>query len=116
MKAIAIRLGVNAVALWVAASLIDGITLSSSIGTILIVAAIFGLVNAFLKPIATLFALPLIIITLGLFTLIVNAVMLLITDALNGGLEVEGFGSAVLGALVISVVSWGLSVAIPDDD
>ncbi len=111
-----LRVLVNAVALWVAAALFSGITLSSRFVTILIVAAIFGLVNAFLKPIATLLTVPLTILTLGLFTLVVNAVMLQITDALTSGLEVTGFWTSVGGGLVISIVSWALSTFVPDED
>ncbi len=111
-----IRIGVNSVALWAAASLIDGIDLSDDLLSVVFVAAIFGLVNAFLKPIAMLLSLPLLILTLGLFTVVVNAVMLVITDSLSGGLSVDGFGPAVLGALVISFVSWALSSFLPGDD
>ena len=114
MKRIVIRVAVNAVALWVAAALISGISLEKGFWKVVLVAAIFGLVNAFLRPIAKLFSLPLIILTLGLFILVINAVMLLITDWLTASLEVENFGSALLGALVISLVSWGLSVFVPD--
>lgn len=114
MISIAIRVVVNALSLWAAASLIDGIELSSSAGSVLLVAVIFGLVNALLRPIALLLSLPLLILTLGLFTVVVNAAMLAITDSLSGGLEVDGFGPAVLGAIVISVVSWALSSFLPD--
>ena len=113
---IIIRILINAVALWAAASLIDGITLSSDFVSVLVVAAVFGLVNAFLKPIAQVLSFPLIILTLGLFTLVVNAVMLQITDALTSGIDVDGFWTAVWGGVVISIVSWALSVFLPDDD
>ena len=116
MKTIVIRILINAAALWVAAQLIGGITLSDSVGEVLLVAIIFGLINAFLKPLATLLTFPVIMLTLGLFTLIVNAAMLLITDAISGGLDVDGFGSALLGGIVISVVSWLLSMFLKDDD
>ncbi len=113
---IILRVLVNAVALWAAAALFDGITLSSEFVTIIIVAAIFGLVNAFLKPIARLLTFPLTVLTLGLFTLVVNAVMLQITDALTSGLVVNGFWTAVGGGVVISIVSWALSTFLPDED
>ena len=116
MRALAIRIGINALAVWAAAELIGGITVEEGLGSILIVAVIFGLVNAVLKPIAILFTFPAIILTLGLFTLVINAVMLLVTDAIAGGLDVDGFGAALLGAIVISLVSWALSMFLPGDD
>ncbi len=115
MKILA-RIAINAVALWVAASVIDGITLSSQWGSVLIVAVVFGLVNAFIKPITKVLAFPITVLTLGLFTLVVNALMLQITDFFTAGLNVVGFWASVLGGLVVSIVSWGLSIFLPDDD
>lgn len=114
MMRILVRILINAVALWAAASLIDGITLSSRLSSVLIVAIIFGLTNAVLRPVVKLLSFPFIVFTLGLFTLVVNAVMLLVTDFFSAGIEVDGFWNAVLGALVISVVSWALSIFLPD--
>ena len=114
MKRILIRIGINAVALWVASELIGGITLAEGLWKILLVAAIFGVVNAFLRPIAKLLSLPVIILSLGIFIIVINAFMLLITDWLTASLEIEGFGSAFWGALIISLVSWALSVFVPD--
>jgi putative membrane protein len=116
MSSLLVRIGVNAVSLWAAASLIDGIELSDDLLSVVVVAAIFGLVNAFLKPIALLLSLPLLIITVGLFTVVVNAAMLAITDSLSGGLSVDGFWPAVFGAVVISLVSWALSSFLGKDD
>ncbi|MGI9598444.1 MAG: phage holin family protein [Acidimicrobiales bacterium] len=116
MMRIIVRILINAAALWAAAWALDGITLSSEISSVLIVAAVFGLVNAFVKPLAKLLTLPLTILTLGLFTLVINAVMLQITDALTNGLRVDGFWTSVGGGIVISVVSWALSIFLPDDD
>jgi putative membrane protein len=113
---IILRVLINAVALWAAASLLDGIELSSRLVTVLIVAAIFGLVNAFLKPITKLLTFPITVLTLGLFTLVVNAAMLQITDALSGGLEVTGFWTSIAGGIVISIVSWALSTFLPDEE
>ena len=84
-------------------------------------AVIFGLVNAFVKPIAKLFSLPFIILTLGLFTLVVNALMLQMTSWLAGALNLDFhvdsfFWDAILGALVITFVSLLLNILIPDDD
>lgn len=109
-----LRVVVNAVALWVAAELIDGISLSESITSILFVAVIFGLVNALIRPIALVLSFPALLLTLGLFTLVVNTAMLGLTAWLTDSLSIDGFWSAFLGALVISVVSWVLSSVLPD--
>ncbi|WDV52955.1 phage holin family protein [Streptomyces coeruleorubidus] len=115
----------NAGALAVAVWLLDKITLTGDstgkkIGTLIIVALIFGLVNFLVKPVVKLLSLPLLILTLGLFTLVVNALMLLLTswlaDQLDLSFHVEGFWTAVLGGLIISVVSWALNVVLPDKD
>ncbi|MEV5922602.1 phage holin family protein, partial [Streptomyces pseudogriseolus] len=85
-----------------------------------LVALIFGVVNFLVKPVVKLLSLPLLILTLGLFTLVVNALMLLLTswlaDQLDLSFHVEGFWTAVLGGLIISVVSWALNVVLPDGD
>jgi putative membrane protein len=106
---------VNAVALWVAAQLISGIHLSGDFWTVILVAAVFGLLNALIKPVAMILSLPLLVITLGLFTIIVNAGMLMLTGALVSALEVAGFGPAILGSLIISVVSLLFSIILPED-
>ncbi|GEC07556.1 hypothetical protein SSP24_52110 [Streptomyces spinoverrucosus] len=115
----------NAGALAVAVWLLDKITLTGDstgkkVGTLILVALIFGLVNFVVKPIVQLLSLPLLILTLGLFTLIVNALMLLLTswlaDKLDLSFHVEGFWTAVLGGLIISIVSWALNVVLPDRD
>ncbi len=110
-----IRVLINAAALWVADQLLDGITLSGNIWAILLVALVFGLINAVLKPILKLLSLPVLILTLGLFALVINAALLLLTDALMDDLTVDGFWSAVLGGLIIAVVSAVLSRVLPDD-
>ncbi len=114
MKRIVIRIAINALALWVAAGLIGGITLEEGFWKLVLAAAVFGIVNAFLKPILILFSLPAVILTVGIALIIINAVLLVITDALTDALEIENFGSAVLGALVISAVSWAAGRLLPD--
>ncbi|OII60798.1 hypothetical protein BJP40_07960 [Streptomyces sp. CC53] len=113
----------NAGALAVAIWLLDDITLtgddtSRQALTLLLVALLFGVVNSLVKPIVQLLTMPLFILTLGLFTLVVNALMLLLTswlaEKLDLSFHVEGFWTAVLGGLVISVVSWALNVVLPD--
>lgn len=125
MKDVLVRLGINAAALWVAAAVVSGIELnkgahdgrgsfSDRLLTVIVVAAIFATVNAIVKPIATMIGLPLIIVTLGVFIFVINALMLLLTsaisDALNVPFHVSSFSAAVFGALVISIVSWPLSL------
>ena len=118
-----IRLVVNAVALWVATLIVSGVELESAstqeqVITLLVVAAIFAVVNIVVRPIVKLLSLPLYVITLGLFTLVVNALMLLLTswiaDLLDVPFSVDGFWSAVLGGLVIAFVSWLLNLLLPD--
>ncbi|MBB5786997.1 phage holin family protein [Jiangella mangrovi] len=124
MTSFIIRLLVNGFALWVATQIVDGVTISSDstsseVLTLLVVALIFGLVNAFIKPVVQLLSLPLLVLTLGLFTLIVNAFMFWLTSAIADVLDVpfhvDGFfWEAVLGALVVSFVSWILNLLLPN--
>lgn len=113
------RLLINAAALWVAARVISGISYEGSWSTLLLVALVFGVLNAIVRPILGLLTCPLQILTLGLFTLVLNAVMLLLTSSVSNALGlsfyVEGFWPALLGALVISVVSILLSTFVRDD-
>ncbi|MFD5700844.1 phage holin family protein [Streptomyces lasiicapitis] len=123
MKNFVVKTIANAVALAVAVWLLDKITLTGdSTGkktlTLLVVALLFGLVNFLVKPVVQVLTFPLFILTLGLITLVVNALMLLLTswlaDKLDVSFHVEGFWTAVLGGLIISIVSWALNVALPD--
>src|SRR5690349_9840761 len=125
MKNFVVKTIANAGALAVAIWLVQDITLTGgSTGrkalTLILVALVFGLVNVVVKPIVKLLTLPLFILTLGLITLVVNALMLLLTSWLAGVLDlsfhVEGFWTAVLGGLIISIVSWALNVVLPDND
>ncbi|WP_035864505.1 phage holin family protein [Kitasatospora cheerisanensis] len=124
MKNFVIKTLINAVAIWIAAWIVNGITLSGDDWqhktiTVLAVALVFGVVNFAIKPLVKLFSLPLFILTLGLITFVINALMLWLTswasDKLSLDFHVEGFWSALLGSLIISVVSWGLHLAIGDD-
>lgn len=118
-----LRVLINGVALWFAQVLLSGMsiigadTTPGKVGVILLVALVFGIVNAIVKPIIQIVSLPLYIITLGLFTLVVNALMLMltawITEQTSWGLRIDGFGTAVIGALVVSVVSFVLSLVVP---
>lgn len=120
IRRILLRLLINAIALWVAVQIVPGIYAEDPL-TIIIVALIFGVVNALIKPVVAFFTCPMIILTLGLFIFVVNAVMLSFTSwvasQLNLGFGIEGgFWPAFWGALVISLVSFGLSLIIKDGD
>lgn len=119
-----VRLVINAFAIWLAAAWVAGIAISSSgsgtsgeIVTLLAIALVFTVVNAFVKPVVRLLSLPLLILTLGLFTLVINALMLMLTAWLSSqtgfGMTVEGFWTAVWGALIISIVNFVLSALVP---
>ncbi|MEJ2750547.1 MAG: phage holin family protein [Anaerolineae bacterium] len=116
MVKLLIRLIINAIALWAAAQLVGGIELTGQIGGILIVALIFGVVNAVLGTILKILSFPFILVTLGLFTLVINGFMLWLTALLSSNLSIANFWSAFWGALVISIVSWFLSAVLKDDD
>jgi len=107
MRNLLLRLIINAAALAATAALLPGIGVrNNEIGTLLVVAFVFGLVNAVLKPVFIILSCPLIILTLGLFAIVVNGLMLLITDALAGGrFTVDGLGWAMLGGLVVGAIS-----------
>jgi putative membrane protein len=105
MQRLLIRWAVIAVAMAVASAIVPGVAIHGGVGSVLIVAAIFGLVNAVLGPIAKLLSFPAIVLTLGLFIFVVNAAMLGITAWLTNRLTINNFGDALLAALVISVVS-----------
>ncbi|MGP3980701.1 phage holin family protein [Streptomyces sp. KR80] len=124
MKHFLVKTLANAGALGVAVWLLHDITLTGENAgrkalTLILVALLFGLVNFVVKPLVKLLSFPLFILTLGLITLVINALMLLLTSWLAGELDlafhVDGFWTAVLGGLIVSVVSWALNMALPDD-
>ena len=119
-----------AAGLSVAAWLLDGISFSGAdsgqaelqdkVVPVLLVALILGLVSTFIEPVIKLLSLPFIILTLGFLLLVINALMLMLTarlaDAFDIGFTVDGFWTAVLGSLVITVVGWGVRTALPSGD
>jgi putative membrane protein len=111
-----IRLIINAVALWVATRIVPGVTYAGGWMPLLGAALLFGVVNAFVRPIMTVLGFPFVIVTLGLFLLVINGLMLWLTgalsDALDLGFQVRGFWAAFWGALVVSVVSTVLSLMV----
>jgi putative membrane protein len=96
---------ITTIAILLAAYLIPGIRIAGA-GAAVIAAAILGILNALLKPILVVLTFPLTIVTLGLFLLVINALMFLLAGALVRGLEVKSFWAALLGSLVVSVVSF----------
>ena len=114
-----IQLVVNAAALWVATRLVPGVSYQGGPLPFLVVALIFGIINTTLRPITKLLTCPLILLTLGLFALVVNGLMLWLTSTLAAqfgiNFHVAGFFPAFWGALVVSVVSTVLSMFVRDD-
>lgn len=108
MKGIVVRWLFLTFAIFMAAYLIDGIRVSGFPSAVLAAAAL-GVLNAFFRPVLLILTLPLNILTLGLFTFAVNAIMLMMASGVISGFDVDGFGSALLGSLFISVVSWLLT-------
>ncbi|SEM69936.1 phage holin family protein [Nonomuraea pusilla] len=122
-----IRTLAAAVALWVAVQVVPGIEVNTSSGgatywgVLLLVALIFGLVNAIVKPIVKALGCAIIVLTLGLFLLVINAAMLLLTSWISGQLDIpfhvaDFYPAAFWGAIIISVVSWLLGLILPDGD
>jgi putative membrane protein len=127
LAGVVVRVVVNGLALWLAAVIVPGIHIgeqgdtSHTVATVLVVAVIFGIVNAILKPILTVLSLPFIVVTLGLFLLVVNAIMLQLTSWISGNLDlafhVDHFWwDAVFGALIITIVASALNALLPDRD
>jgi putative membrane protein len=106
----------NAAALWVAAAIVPGLEFHGSVGRLLLVAAVFGIVNSLLRPLLAILTCPLILLTLGLFMLVINALMLLVTgwlsESWNLGFTVSGFWAAFFGGIVVGMVSFMLSAAL----
>jgi len=114
-----VRLLVNAAALWVATHLVPGVVYSGGWISFLGVALVFGFVNAFIRPVAKILTFPLIIVTLGIFSLVVNGLMLWLTSSLSAalglGFHVSGFCAAFFGALIVSIVSTLLSMMVTEE-
>jgi len=112
----ALQILINAAALYVAVLIVPNLEFTGEWWKLLLVAAIFGVVNTFVRPILRIFTLPITIMTLGLFLLVINALMLLLTGAisneLNLGLTVGDFLAALFGSIVISIVGMLLSTVI----
>ncbi len=99
------RLLITMVGIWLAATLVSGIGVSG-FGTVLLAALILGVINAIVRPVFVFMTLPLTVLTLGLFLLVINAILLALVAAILPGMTIFGFASAFLGALIITVFSW----------
>ncbi len=114
MRSVLLHWIFNAAALWVAAYFLPGLSFTGGLLQLFLVAAVFGIVNSLVRPMLTVLTCPLIVLTLGLFSLVINALMLLITGWLssswNLGFSVSGFWAAFWGGLVVGVVSMILSL------
>lgn len=113
MQGLLIRLVISAVALWFAAGIVPGMSLTGA-GTMFGAALLLGIVNAVVRPLVILLTLPLTILTLGLFLFVVNAAMLALVAWMLDGFVLGGFWSALFGALFVSIFSWLGSTFIGD--
>jgi len=113
-----LRLLVNAAAIWIATQIVGGVVFDGSWVTLLLVALVFSVVNAVIKPLTKFFTFPLIILTLGFFLLVINGLMLMLTSRLSHafglGFSVRGFWAAFWGGLVVSIVNGIVSMAFKD--
>ena len=107
------KLAINSFALWLASQVVSGVTFTGTTLQLVGVALVFGIVNTLIKPLLFLLTLPVTVITLGLFALVINALMLLLTSALVGDYHVDGFVTALLASLLISMSSTVLNWFIP---
>lgn len=110
-----IKVLVTAVAAYFAAWLLPNVTIDSA-GTAIIVALVFALLNAIVRPILVLLTIPITVLTLGLFLLVINIIIVKLTDALIGGFDVDGWLAALLFSLVVTVVSWIINTIVGDKD
>ncbi len=108
-----LRVVVNALAIMLAASIVPGIAVDGLVSA-LAAAVLLGLINAFVRPVLLILTLPITLLTLGLFLLVLNGFCFWLVAWLVKGFHVAGFGSALLGALVVSVVSWIVTALISD--
>ncbi|MFT4745058.1 MAG: putative membrane protein [Nitriliruptoraceae bacterium] len=121
MVKMALKLGVNALAIWVAVQFVTGLSFDSSEGwtTLAILAVVLGLVNAVIKPIVKFFSFPAVLLSLGLFLIVINIAMfgllVLLSDSFSLGLSADGFVPIVIGGFIVSLVAWVGEIVIPED-
>jgi putative membrane protein len=107
------RVLVNALAIYLAAAIVPGVEITGVLAA-LVAGLVFGLVNAFVRPVLLVLTLPLTLLTLGLFLFVLNAFCFWLTSALVKGFDVHGFWAALFGALLVSVVSWAVTAFLSD--
>lgn len=105
MTGFIVRLLVSALGLWLASALVPGIVVHGA-GTLLGAALLLGIVNAIIRPLLVLLTLPITVLTLGLFLLVINAAMLGLVAAMFDNFAIAGFGSALLGAIIVGITGW----------
>ncbi len=116
MKNLLIRWGVIALAVWLTAQVLTGVTIKGGLTGVLLVALAFGLINAIIKPIVKVLTFPLTLLTFGLFVLVINTLMLLLTArVMDQYLVIDGFWSALAGSILISIVTSILGVFVKDE-
>jgi putative membrane protein len=113
---ILIRWAILAVAVFVAAQIVPGIELREGLASLLIVSAILGLVNAFLGTVLRILSIPFLIVTLGLFAIVINMVVLWVTALFTDRISFVGFWAYFWAALIVSIVTLALRIALPDSD
>ncbi len=111
MRGFVVRLLVTALGLWVAATIVPGVTIHG-IGNLIVAALLLGVVNAIIRPIILILTLPLTLITLGLFIFVVNGISLSLVAWLMPGFALSGLGAAILGSVVVGLTSWLASTFI----
>ncbi len=116
MQKLIVRWICNVVALFVAAWILSGISYGDQWWTLFIAAAVFTLVNAWIKPILAVLSIPFIVVTLGLFYFLINVLMLYLTDWIVPHFEIKSFWWGVLAAIIVSLVNGLLNMVMPDDD
>jgi putative membrane protein len=113
MRGLVLRWVVTAFALWLTSQLISGIEIHG-VGAVFIAALVLGILNAFLRPLVLFLTFPINLLSLGLFTFVINGFMLWLTSQVVRGFAIHGFWSAVIGALLLSLISFALSVFVSD--
>ena len=114
VRDILLRIAVVGLGLWIAGEIVPGVTIEG-LPTLVMAAAVLGFLNAIVKPILVLLSLPFIVVTLGLFLFVLNAATFALAAWLFEGFRVAGFGSALLGSIVVSIASWAVAGLIRDD-
>ena len=109
-----VQVALNGVAVWLAQALVPGIHYTGTLPHLLVVGLVLGLINLLVKPIVTFFSLPLIVLTLGLFYLVINGAMLLLAARLLDTLKIDGCMPAILGGIVISLFNWVVGAFAPE--